>query len=89
MECAPQEKKEVLKIRLRRVGTKHDACYRVVVSDGRKVPTGRFVEILGTYDPGTDPATVKLDVDRAEEWIRKGARPSDTVKRLLHKAKMA
>ena len=79
----------MLKIRLRRVGTKHAACYRVVVSDGRKTPTGRFVEILGTYDPGTDPATVKLNVDRAEEWIRRGARPSDTVKRLLHKAKTA
>ena len=79
----------MLKIRLRRMGSKQDAFYRVVVSDSRKTPTGRFVDVLGTYDPGTDPATVKLDVDRAEDWIRKGAHPSDTVKSLLAKAKSA
>lgn len=79
----------MLKIRLRRMGSKQDAFYRVVVSDSRKTPTGRFVDIVGTYDPGTDPADVKLDVGRVEEWIRKGAQPSDTVKRLLTKAKAA
>ena len=79
----------MLKIRLRRMGSKQDAFYRVVVSDSRKTPTGRFIEVLGTYDPGTDPATVKLNVDRAEDWIRKGAHPSDTVKSLLVKAKSA
>ena len=79
----------VLKIRLRRVGAKHDACYRVVVSDSRLRPTGRFVENLGTYDPGTDPATVRLDLSRAEEWIRKGALPSPTVKRLIINARAA
>lgn len=79
----------MLKIRLRRVGTKHDACYRVVVSDSRSRPTGRFVEILGTYDPGTDPATVRIDLGRAEEWIRKGAHPSATVKRLIVDARAA
>ena len=79
----------MLKIRLRRMGSKKDAFYRVVVSDSRKTPTGRFLEILGTYDPGTDPAAVNLDVPRIEEWISKGALPSDTVKRLLAKAKVA
>ena len=79
----------MLKIRLRRMGSKQDAFYRVVVSDSRKTPTGRFVDIVGTYDPGTDPADVKLDVGRVEEWIRKGAQPSDTVKRLLTRAKAA
>ena len=79
----------MLKIRLRRMGSKQDAFYRVVVSDSRKTPTGRFVEVLGTYDPGTDPATVKLNVERAEDWIRKGAHPSATVKSLLVKAKSA
>ena len=79
----------MLKIRLRRMGSKQDAFYRVVVSDSRKTPTGRFIEVLGTYDPGTDPATVKLNVERAEDWIRKGAHPSDTVKSLLVKAKSA
>jgi small subunit ribosomal protein S16 len=71
------------------MGSKQDAFYRVVVSDSRKTPTGRFVEVLGTYDPGTDPATVKLNVERAEDWIRKGAHPSPTVKSLLVKAKSA
>ena len=79
----------MLKIRLRRMGCKKDAFYRVVVSDARNRPTGRFVDTVGHYDPGTDPATVRLDVERTEEWIRKGAHPSPTVRRLLHKAKTA
>jgi len=79
----------VLKIRLRRMGTKHDAFYRVVVSDSRSTPRGPFVDSLGYYDPGTDPATVRIDVAKAESWIRKGAHPSDTVKSLLVQAKRA
>jgi small subunit ribosomal protein S16 len=71
------------------MGAKKDAFYRIVVSDSRKTPSGRFVDVLGTYDPETDPATVKVDVDRAEEWIRKGAHASDTVKSLLTRAKAA
>lgn len=78
----------MLKIRLRRMGSKQDACYRVVVSDSRKTPTGRFLDSIGTYDPGTDPATIKIDVARAEDWIKKGAHPSDTVRSLLEKAKL-
>jgi len=80
---------EVLKIRLRRMGAKKDAFYRVVVSDSRFTPSGRFLESLGPYDPGTQPATVNLDVARVEEWIRKGAHPSDTVRSLLGRAKTA
>jgi len=68
------------------MGAKKNAFYRVVVSDSRKVPGGRFLEILGTYDPGTDPATVKLDLDRTEAWIKKGAQASDTVKSLISRA---
>jgi small subunit ribosomal protein S16 len=79
----------VLKIRLRRMGSKQDAFYRIVVSDSRSTPTGRFVEAIGYYDPATEPATVKMDVQRTENWIRKGAHPSATVKRLLVKAKTA
>ena len=79
----------MLKIRLRRMGSKHNAFYRVVVSDSRKRPTGRFVENLGTYDPLTDPATVRLDVAKAEDWISKGAQVSPTVKRLLNQARNA
>ena len=77
----------MLKIRLRRMGSRQDAYYRVVVSDSQKTPQGPFVDTLGTYDPGTQPATVKLDVAKAEEWIRKGAHPSETVRSLLEKAK--
>jgi len=76
-----------LKIRLRRMGSKKDPRYRVVVSESSSTPRGRFVEVLGTYDPGADPAVVRLDVARAEEWIRKGAHPSETVRSLLARAK--
>jgi small subunit ribosomal protein S16 len=85
---APEEK-HVLKIRLRRMGSKKDPFYRLVVSDSRLRPTGRFVEVLGHYDPGTEPPTMRIDVARADDWIRKGAVPSDTVKSLLLKAKSA
>lgn len=79
----------MLRIRLRRMGSRKDPFYRVVVSESSVTPSGRFVEIVGTYDPRTDPATVKMDVGRAEDWIRKGAHPSATVKSLLLKAKSA
>ena len=79
----------MLKIRLRRMGAKKDAFYRVVVSDSRKTPRGRFIDVLGTYDPGTDPATVKLDVEKADGWIQRGAHPSDTVRSLLARARDA
>jgi small subunit ribosomal protein S16 len=71
------------------MGSRQDPFYRVVVSDSRKRPEGRFLDSLGTYDPGTEPAAVKIDLARAEEWIRKGAQPSETVKSLLEKAKDA
>jgi small subunit ribosomal protein S16 len=76
----------VLKIRLRRMGTRQDACYRIVVSDGRSTPGGRFVDVLGTYDPGVEPRSVKIDVERAQAWIRKGAHPSNTVRSLIARA---
>jgi small subunit ribosomal protein S16 len=79
----------VLKIRLRRMGSKQDAFYRVIVSDSRLTPRGRFVDVLGTYDPGTHPATVRLDLARADEWIRRGAHPSETVRSLLGQARAA
>jgi small subunit ribosomal protein S16 len=77
----------VLRIRLKRMGSRQDPFYRVVVSDGRTRPGGRFVDSIGTYDPGTDPASVRIDVARADEWIRKGAQPSATVKSLLEKVR--
>ena len=77
----------MLKIRLKRMGSRQDPFYRVVVSDGRRTPQSGVVESLGTYDPATDPATVQLDVAKAEAWIKKGAHPSETVRSLLTKAK--
>jgi len=69
------------------MGSKQDACYRVVVSDSRSVPTGRFVDTVGTYDPGTTPSDVRLDLPKVDSWIAKGAQPSPTVKTLIAKAR--
>ena len=70
-------------IRLARKGTKKRAYYRVVVTEGREPREGSFVEILGTYNPRTKPATVEIDKARVEHWIKQGARPSDSVRTLL------
>lgn len=75
----------MVKIRLRRIGAKKAPFYRVVVADSRFPRDGRFIEELGTYNPLTDPAEIKIDNDRAIEWIKKGAQPTDTVKALLKK----
>ena len=74
-----------VKIRLRRMGGKKDSFFRVVVADARSPRDGRFIESIGYYDPTTDPATVKLDEEKALEWMAKGAQVTDTVKALLHK----
>ena len=79
----------MLKIRLRRMGSKKSPFYRVVVSDSRKTPKGRFVDVLGTHDPRVDPAITELDVAKAEDWIQKGAHPSPTVKSLISHARKA
>ena len=75
----------MLSIRLRRAGTTKKPHYRVVVADSRAWRDGRFVEVLGHYDPRKDSAIVKIDADRAQYWIGKGAQPSDTVRSLLKK----
>jgi small subunit ribosomal protein S16 len=77
----------MLSIRLRRTGSTKRPYYRVVVADSREPRDGRFVEVLGHYDPRRDPAVVKIDADRAQYWIGKGARASDTVRSLLKKNK--
>ena len=79
----------MLSIRLRRAGTTKKPHYRVVVADSRAWRDGRFVEILGHYDPRKDPAVFKIDTDRAQHWISKGAQPSDTVNSLLNRAAKA
>jgi len=71
------------------MGSKKDAFYRIVVSDSRVTPRGPFLETLGTYDPGTEPATVKLELAKIQEWIRKGAHPSETVRSLVVQAQRA
>ena len=73
----------MLSIRLRRTGTTKRPYYRVVVADSRSPRNGRFVEVLGHYDPRKNPAAVKIDAERAQHWIGKGARASDTVRSLL------
>ena len=77
----------MLRIRLRRMGKKHSPFYRVVVSDSRRTPLARFNEVLGTYDPRPDPAEVRIDVERADAWVRKGAHPSETVSTLIERAR--
>ena len=72
-----------VKIRLRRMGAKKAPFYRVVVADSRFPRDGRFIEEIGYYDPTKNPAVVNIDKDKANEWIKKGAQPTDTVKRLL------
>ena len=72
-----------VKFRMQRNGRHKLASYRIVVADSRYPRDGRFIEILGHYDPTTNPATLKLDADKAYEWIKKGAQPSDTVKTFL------
>jgi small subunit ribosomal protein S16 len=73
----------MLAIRLRRTGATKRPYYRVVVADSRSWRDGRFVEVLGHYDPRKNPAVVKIDAERAKEWIAKGAKASDTVRSLL------
>lgn len=76
----------MVKIRLRRVGAKKAPFYRVVVADSHFARDGRFIEEIGTYDPLTEPATIKIDMERAKYWIFNGAQPTDTVRGLLKKA---
>jgi small subunit ribosomal protein S16 len=74
----------LLRIRLRRTGQKHQPSYRVVVADKDNKRDGRFVEILGHYNPTTDPKTFEVDAERVKFWVGRGAVPSETVHRLLH-----
>ncbi len=75
----------MLSIRLRRTGSTNRPYYRVVVADSRSWRDGRFVEVLGHYDPRRDPAVVKIDTERARFWLDKGAQASDTVRSLLER----
>ncbi|QHS22222.1 small subunit ribosomal protein S16 [Salinibacillus kushneri] len=72
-----------VKIRLRRMGSKRNPFYRVVVADSRSPRDGRFIEQIGTYNPVVEPAKVDLDEEKALDWMQKGAKPSDTVRNLF------
>jgi len=76
-------------IRLSRFGKKKHPFYRVVVTEKTRPRNGRFVEIVGTYDPQKKPALVQMDKERVDYWLSKGAQPSDTVRSLLRKPKVA
>ena len=73
----------MVKIRLRRMGAKKAPYYRVVVADARSPRDGRCIEEIGTYNPLTNPATITIDVEKAQTWIKNGAQPTDTVRGLL------
>ena len=76
----------MVKIRLRRMGAKKAPFYRVVVADARSPRDGRCIEEIGTYNPLTNPATINIDVEKAQAWIKNGAQPTDTVRTLLKNA---
>ena len=76
----------MVKIRLRRMGAKKAPFYRIVVAESRYPRDGRFIEEIGTYNPVVNPAELKVDVDRAQAWIKTGAQPTETVRDLLKKA---
>ena len=74
-----------VKIRLRRIGAKKQPFYRVIVADSRSPRNGRFIEEIGHYNPLTEPAEIVIDAEKAQNWIKNGAQPTETVKALLKK----
>ena len=76
----------MVKIRLRRMGAKKAPFYRIVVADARAPRDGRCIEEIGTYNPLTNPATVTVDAEKVQAWIKNGAQPTDTVRGLLKNA---
>jgi small subunit ribosomal protein S16 len=75
-----------VKIRLQRYGSKKRPFYRLVAADSRNKRDGRYLEIIGTYNPLTEPATVKIDEEKAQKWLHEGAQVTDTVKNLFDQA---
>lgn len=74
-----------VKMRLTRIGAKKAPFYRIIVADSRSPRDGRFIDEVGTYNPLTDPAEVKIDAEKAKTWLKNGAQPTETVKSLLKK----
>ena len=77
----------MVKIRLQRFGKKKSPFYHIVVADSKSPRDGRIIEEIGTYNPMTEPSTIVLDKEKVEKWIKNGAKPTDTVKALIEKAK--
>jgi len=75
----------VIKLRLRRMGAKKRPSYRIVAAETRSPRDGRFIEVVGFYDPLTNPATVRINTDRVRHWLSVGAQPSDTVRDILRR----
>ena len=75
-----------VKIRLRRMGAKRQPSYRVVVADSRDPRDGRFIEEIGFYDPTKSPSVIRIDNEKAQQWLKNGAQPTDTVRALLKKS---
>ena len=73
----------MLKIRLRRVGARHQPSYRIVVADSRAARDGAFVDQVGFYNPRTEPPTISIDEEKAKRWISQGAQPTEAVQRML------
>lgn len=76
----------MVKIRLMRLGGRHKPFYRLVVADSHSPRSGRYIEVIGYYNPTTEPSTVKIDEAKAVHWLRKGARPSDAARVLLRRS---
>ena len=76
----------MVKMRLKRIGMKKAPYYRIIVADARSPRNGRFIEEVGSYDPNTEPATVKFDEESTKKWLANGAQPTETVARLLKAA---
>lgn len=72
-----------VKIRLRRMGAKKAPFYRIIVADSRSPRNGKFIEEIGYYDPTREPSVIKVDTEKAKQWIANGAQPTDTVKKIL------
>ena len=77
----------MVKIRLKRVGAKKAPFYHIVVADSKSPRDGKIIEQIGTYNPMVEPSEIKLDTEKVEKWIKNGAKPTDTVKALIEKAK--
>ena len=75
-----------VKIRLKRMGAKKAPFYRVVVADSRYPRDGRFIEEIGYYDPTKTPSVIKIDTEKADKWLKNGAQPTETVKKLIKNA---